>query len=252
MMETMELLTDDCRFLVDQKLDSVDRVLLLAGVPRTKRRAILEQLETTTLALVAEEAGERPPQPDDVLQVLARLDPPEAYAPDAYRAKARTAAQVKAPRPKVRRPQVAISAIVSMCLAFFNIPLLLASGYIGFAAMDGAEAEALLYAGLALVPCFLMTLASGGLGIWSIYRIRRSDGWLFGIGCAIPGIAVIPLLFMQLVFAGVMFVGTAGIGLYMLPFVYVGATTAFMCHGLWHWLADDYEVRDPEVIEPAA
>ena len=252
MLETMELLTEDCRFLVDQKLDSVDRVLLLAGVPRVARRAILEELETTTLALIAEEAGERTPQPDDVLQVLSRLDPPESYAPEAYRAKARSAALGKAPRPKIRRPQVAVSAIVSMCLTFFNIPLLLASGYIGFAAMNGGEAEILVYAALALVPCFLMTLASGGLGIWSIHRIRRSDGWLYGIGCAIPGIAVIPLLFMQIAFAGVLFIGTAGIGLYMLPFVYIGATTAFMCHGLWHWLADDYEVREPELLESAA
>ncbi|MFO0905090.1 MAG: hypothetical protein U0939_18940 [Pirellulales bacterium] len=249
MLETMELLTDDCRFLVDQKLDSVDRVLLLAGVPRPTRRLILEELETTTLALIAEQAGERAPQPEQVLAVLAQLDAPEFYAPEAYRAKARSAAQGKTPRPKIRRPQVAVSAIVSMGLAFFNIPLLFAGGYLGFMALSEGETEVLLYAAFVLVPCFLMTLASGGLGIWSILKIRKSDGWLYGIGCAIPGVAVIPLLFLQVIFAGVLYIGTMGVGLALLPCLYVGATTAFMCHGLWHWLADDYEIREPEVIE---
>ena len=34
----------------------------------------------------------------------------------------------------------------------------------------------------------------------------------------------------------------------VLAAIYVGATTAFMLHGIWHWLTHGYRVREPEPI----
>ena len=107
----------------------------------------------------------------------------------------------------------------------------------------------LLYVALGLFPSLILAAVSAGLGIASIVRIRQSGGWLYGIGCAIPGIGLVPLLFCQAVLALALYIGTMGIGLFILPVIYVGATTAFMCHGIWHWLTAGYTLREPELIE---
>ena len=66
--------------LVDARLDTIDR-MLLGRVARQDRLAIVREVESQIHDLLGEPRP-RPLDRDDVLAVLARLDPPEAYLPE--------------------------------------------------------------------------------------------------------------------------------------------------------------------------
>jgi hypothetical protein len=73
-------LSDALQTLVDSRLDTIDR-MLLGRVPRQDRLAIVREVESQIFDLLPErDAGEL--SREDVLAVLARLDPPEAYLPE--------------------------------------------------------------------------------------------------------------------------------------------------------------------------
>lgn len=78
MMIATEPLSASLQTLVDSRLDTIDR-MLLGRVARTDRMAIVREVESQIFELLQGrgEAGEL--GRDDVLAVLARLDPPEAY-----------------------------------------------------------------------------------------------------------------------------------------------------------------------------
>jgi hypothetical protein len=65
--------------LIDSRLDTIDR-MLLGRLPRAERLEIVHEVETQIFELLTERAGE--PTREDILAVLARLDPPEAYMPE--------------------------------------------------------------------------------------------------------------------------------------------------------------------------
>lgn len=66
--------------LIDLRLDTIDR-LLINHLPRPDRLNIVSEVEAQIFELLGESSGEEPSR-DDVLAVLARLDPPEAYVPE--------------------------------------------------------------------------------------------------------------------------------------------------------------------------
>ncbi len=73
-------LSETLQSLVDARLDTIDR-MLLGRVNRHDRLAIVREVESQIFDLLQG----RDPGPldrDDVLAVLARLDPPEAYLPE--------------------------------------------------------------------------------------------------------------------------------------------------------------------------
>lgn len=73
-------LTDLQQALIDSRLDTIDRVLL-GRVPRSDRVAIVREVESQIHELLAERDSTEISR-DDVIEVLRRLDPPEAYLPD--------------------------------------------------------------------------------------------------------------------------------------------------------------------------
>ena len=73
-------LTDALQALVDARLDTIDR-MLLGRVNRHDRLAIVREVESQVFDLLRRHEG-GPIDRDDVLAVLARLDPPEAYLPE--------------------------------------------------------------------------------------------------------------------------------------------------------------------------
>lgn len=248
---TVEL-SPTLRQLIDQRLDAIDRVLMTAEVPRGERSNILGDVESHVFDRLAESAADHEPTRRDVLDVLARLDPPEAYAPEEYRERASQAAGATAAAPRMRRAKVSKLAITSMILAACAVPTSLV-GMVGvFGVLGEIDEIGLVAAVVAGVPALGLSIASAVLGVLAIRSILRSDGWLYGIGCAIPGVALVPLLMVQLIFAWGLTLATEGIGLVGLAAVYVGATTAFMLHGIWHWLTHDYRVREPQLVSESA
>ncbi len=66
--------------LIDCRLDPIDR-MLLGRLPRSERVEIVREVESQIFELLGERNSDELTR-EDVLAVLGRLDPPEAYLPD--------------------------------------------------------------------------------------------------------------------------------------------------------------------------
>jgi hypothetical protein len=66
--------------LIDARLDTIDR-MLLGRLPRADRLAVTRDVEGQIYELLGERPGHELDR-EDVLAVLAQLDPPEAYVPE--------------------------------------------------------------------------------------------------------------------------------------------------------------------------
>ena len=66
--------------LIDSRLDTNDR-MLLGRLPRGERLEVVREVESQIFELLQERCSDEPTR-EDVLAVLARLDPPEAYLPE--------------------------------------------------------------------------------------------------------------------------------------------------------------------------
>jgi hypothetical protein len=71
--------TQAAKSRIDAHLDAVERELQAAGTERSKRRGIVDDLETQILDMLAAKAVDAPTLAD-VDDILRRLDPPEAYS----------------------------------------------------------------------------------------------------------------------------------------------------------------------------
>ena len=128
-------LTDSLQSLIDARLDTIDR-MLLGRVNRHDRLAIVREVESQIFDLLeGREAGSL--DRDDVLAVLARLDPPEAYLPDEDSTVARPARVSASPRgiPTSGEPQAGrigfaagILGILSLSMTCLGYPVALGLG----------------------------------------------------------------------------------------------------------------------------
>jgi hypothetical protein len=103
---TAPALAPTLQALIDLRLDTIDR-LLLSHLPRQDRVNIVSEVEAQIFELLAERGDDEPTR-DDVLAVLARLDPPEAYVPEDAALLERPTAQ-REPTRAFRNQQSAIS-----------------------------------------------------------------------------------------------------------------------------------------------
>jgi hypothetical protein len=124
--------------LIDSRLDTIDR-MLLGRVARSERLEIVREVESQIFELL-QERGAHEPTREDVLAVLARLDPPEAYLPEEFGAEQASRRPVasragRAPAALPTRPEgpvrnrtaiaSGILGIASMVLLILNLPLLI-------------------------------------------------------------------------------------------------------------------------------
>lgn len=94
-------LNPELRNLIDARLDAIDRSLIRAQVAWSDRRSIVGEVETQVFELLARRSPT--PTQEDVLAILASLDPPEAYIPEELRDRpADTGAPATPPRSKWR------------------------------------------------------------------------------------------------------------------------------------------------------
>jgi hypothetical protein len=68
------------RKLIDERLDEIDRALVLAEISWSERRSIVGEVETQVFELLARR-GESPTK-DELVEVLNSLDPPESFLPE--------------------------------------------------------------------------------------------------------------------------------------------------------------------------
>jgi hypothetical protein len=89
-------LNPELRKLIDARLEAIDRNLTRAEIAWSDRRNIVGEVEAQIYELLARRS--LLPTQEDVLAVLASLDPPESYLPDELRSQFAEARGATAPR----------------------------------------------------------------------------------------------------------------------------------------------------------
>ena len=159
--------------LIDSRLDTIDR-MLLGRVGRAERMSIVREVESQIQELLGERDTDDFSR-EDVLAVLGRLDPPEAFLPEEFESHAPTA--VRGPSGQVARSSRqghdgAARASGLLGLAALSCLLVIILSY--SAAMIFVSVVP-FYVGAAIsIPCmFICSVLGIALGIYA----RRSGVW---------------------------------------------------------------------------
>jgi hypothetical protein len=231
-MTTSVELEAPLRALVENRLDAIERVLLLAGVARGERRGIVEEVEAQFYELLARRAAAEPTRAD-VLAVLAALDPPEAYAPEGYRERlAEAASREQGPR----IPQLSLLAIGSAVGGVFLLLLAVLAFGMEFETEWLLSIAVLVLGGAAAVTA---------CGFVSIGRIRRSGGWLFGLPAALFAALLFPLVLGNALLVATMLV-LGPLGLYAMIGLGFVAANGFIVFHAWKAVSAGYRRATPE------
>lgn len=203
-------LPDDVQRKIDDHLDAVECVLLRENVSRLERRNILDEVETQIHEMFAAHGGED--RTAAIVEILSRLDPPEAYAADRASAETPPAAAVVgsrrlSPREVWRRwrqwwsvqpdrPRLSPPALVGAIWAGLLVLLLVVS-----IPMHRPPVPLLLVVAL-LGPTAPLGVTI--LGFLALRRIRRTGSNEFGLPLAILETFFFPALLANLAIIGVL------------------------------------------------
>ena len=179
MSTTIVELSPSLQSLVDERLDTIEQVLLVAGVSRGERRGIVAEVESHVFELLGRRTSVEPGRAD-VLSVLAQLDPPESYAPEGFDRRKLEAGWPAAARER----QLSLAAVSSAALGAFIIPALAASALV-------FELETVSF----VLAFALVGVSIAGCG--TLVRIHRSQGWLYGRRAALFAALLAPLLMLN-------------------------------------------------------
>lgn len=164
--------------LIDARLDTIDR-MLLGRLPRSDRLAIVREVETQILEMLSNHPTEELDR-DDVLAALGRLDPPEAYLPEAM--------EDALPRPRPASPLPAVRTSSSSSIGLGQLAAIFALTALGLVLVspvvyliaDLLESEVLLLIGLfgisvlgfaAGLTALILGIRASGSGAWRIVGI---------------------------------------------------------------------------------
>jgi hypothetical protein len=159
--------------LIDSRLDTIDR-MLLGRVGRGERLAIVREVESQIDELLGEREEDELSR-EDVLAVLGRLDPPEAYLPDELESEGHGEVRTMVRQPvRVARQGDQGVARASGFLGLgglFALMLLILSYCVGMA----LQSELVLFVGGGVsIPCtFVCSVLSITVGVYA----RKSGVW---------------------------------------------------------------------------
>jgi hypothetical protein len=257
-MSAAKSLNNDLQAIVDNRLDAIDQNLLRAGLPRHQRRSVVEEVENQILEMLSRlEVAEYTRA--DVLAVLAKLDPPEAYVPEdaprrpAFDAGATVEKVSAAARAGVQASVTAAGQVVERVKAEWN-PAWLAC----FAAGLGVFTLLLALVFMSMIGpgegavigmLFLMVLAGAStlLGALSLYYLRRTKEQRFALAAALFATLLYPMLILDGI---ILAIGTVtfpvSVALLALAwFIAINGAIGRLC---WKWAT-----RKPvSKVEPAA
>ncbi|MFN0018115.1 MAG: hypothetical protein ACKVP0_07650 [Pirellulaceae bacterium] len=231
-------LSNDLQAIIDNRLDAIDQNLLRAGLPRHQRRSIVEEVENQILEMLSRlEVAEYTRA--DVLAVLAKLDPPEAYGVGVPSSDG-LPEPPKGGTPTLRGMRAAANQVVERVKAEWN-PAWLAC----FAAGLGIFSLLLALVFVAIVgpgegavigALFLMLLAGAStlLGALSLFYLRRSKGQKLVLAAAFFATLLYPMLILDGVILAI------GIATYpvsvallaLLAFIAINGAIGRLC---WRW-----------------
>jgi hypothetical protein len=166
-------ISESLQVLIDSRLDTIDR-MLLGRLSRQDRLGIVREVESQIHELLQECDTEELTR-EDVLGVLARLDPPEAYLPEEIAGRPRSDAATVPARVSQRAPNLnAKAGRASGLLGLASIGLLLllpVFWFIGFALQS--EALLLVLGGGTIMLLLIAAIVGLVLGIVA----RKSGTW---------------------------------------------------------------------------
>ena len=189
-------ISESLQVLIDSRLDTIDR-MLLGRMSRQDRLAIVREVESQIHELL-EECNSEELTREDVLAVLARLDPPEAYLPEETADRPRSVGATVPARVSQRAPNLnAKAGRASGLLGLGSIGLLLllpVFWFIGFALQS--EALLLVLGGGTIMLLLIAAIVGLVLGIVA----RKSGTWAI-VGIVTSALApVLALAVIAIVF----------------------------------------------------
>jgi hypothetical protein len=166
-------ITEPLQALIDSRLETIER-MLLGRVPRSERQAIVAEVESQIFDMLD---GRDPSgwTREDVLAVLARLDPPEAYLPDPDDVGAAPAARAPAGRPeRSTGPAPAATGKLGGVIGLVTFGSLLVSPLIVLGS-EVFDSVAILV--MVAFSAALLVLAGGVVGVILSARARPMGPW---------------------------------------------------------------------------
>jgi hypothetical protein len=178
--------SESLQTLIDCRLDTIDR-MLLGRLPRSERVEIVREVEAQIFELLGERTSDEITR-EDVLAVLARLDPPEAYLPEDMETEPRRRPMTGQPpaRPRIstssnQNPRVAkasgVLGIVTVVLSVLLFPML----FVFASAVSSSVGPILVFwitfAGLGIVGSItgiVMAIHARLRGAWAITGLCTS------------------------------------------------------------------------------
>jgi hypothetical protein len=170
-------LSRSTRHLIDSRLDTIDR-MLLGRVSRQERLEIVREVEAQIFELLHERGADESSR-EDVLAVLARLDPPEAYLAEevgeAGPFSARSSAGSRAERSQpARRGDLRVAkasgilGLVALAMILLGTPMVFVIGVV-------MQSELILLGlgGAILALCFVVAVLAIALTVHS----RLASAW---------------------------------------------------------------------------
>lgn len=203
-------LPNDVQKRIDDHLDRVERVLLRGDVSRTERRSIVDEVENQIYEMLAARSEQDPAAA--ISEILASLDPPDAYAPDDKTAAAST------PEPSVVMPPLRPRRLWRRWRHWWSVqpdvrrpspPALLAAAWSGSAVFLGMATLAFRWPPAPLVALLLLVGLTAPVGVtvlgfMAVRRIRRAGSQEFGLPLALIETFFFPILFANLALIGIL------------------------------------------------
>jgi hypothetical protein len=201
-------LSAEARKRLDDHLDAVEKVLTDAGRTREQRRAVLDDLESQILDMLATRTAK--PVLADVEAVLGEIDPPSAYAeprPDGN-IEATAPSELKAPARPARLSRVALWGFICIIASLVGFALQLLGLALCYTSTKDVHGQG-PHHGIAMwgpfVLWLLIIMAGPGFGLvgtilgWiGFVQIRGSKGDLRGSGRALFAGLFYPTLFIPI------------------------------------------------------
>jgi hypothetical protein len=205
--------------LIEDRLESIERLLMRAGKPRSERLAIIEEISSQIEEMLSRRVtGE--PTSEEVLQVLSELDPPESFGvEDDSRPQVRPAREVQqtvvvSSDSDVAKRKALPIAYVGGGLALMLLTLFLGTLLLAYIQVDTGEGAGFVFAFYGMI--FLLEASSMLCSSLGVYWILKSPRLYHGITSASLGL--VGSLSIAFLFAGYAFAMITG-EIWLIPLV---------------------------------
>ena len=204
----MPTVSESAQVLIDARLDTIEQTLF-GRMPRSERLTIVREVESQIHELLAERGVEEASR-EDVLAVLGRLDPPEAYISDEEPVGAERVRRSPVTRPSavsapIARGRVDRVAITGGILGLCGLVMLIAVAMMYIVVAGGKLNVGDTLGGILELTVLGTPLLAGAASMSSliIAAYTRFRSWWSIVGAILSAITLLgTMLYVALIFLG--------------------------------------------------